>query len=64
MKHIQILSGSPPLMRMFTCTCSYFKKKMLLELIQNCVVDHYTIIEDPSVHTALSDNYLIVGIWA
>jgi len=51
-------------MRMFTCTCSYFKKKMLLELIQNCVVDHYTIIEDPSVHTALSDNYLIVGIWA
>jgi len=54
----------PPFMRMFTCTCSYFKKEMLEELIQRCVTDHYAIIEDQSVHTALSDNYLIVRIWA
>jgi len=46
----------PPFMRMFTSTCSYFKKEMLEELLQNCVTDHYAIIEYQSVHTALSDN--------
>jgi len=37
---------------------------MLEELVQNCVIDHYAITEDQSVHTALSDYYLIVRIWA